>query len=64
MQEYNNFIISPAYYTTLAAGKEMAMMYVVSYGTNRTTILNNAAEIDTEPAHIFHSTYHELLIQE
>jgi hypothetical protein len=55
--EYHYRVLSPAYYTTLDAGKEMAMMYIVSYGTNRTTTLENAAKIDTEPAQLFHSKF-------
>jgi hypothetical protein len=35
----------------------MALMFIVSTGMNRTNALNHAAEIDTEPAHIFHGTF-------
>lgn len=48
------FVTAPTYYTTLAAGQEMALMYLSSFGLNKTLALKNAAEIDTEPAFIFH----------
>jgi hypothetical protein len=52
-----NNVFSPTYYSQLAGGQEMALMFIVSSGMNRTNALNNAAEIDTEPAHIFHGTF-------
>ncbi len=49
-------IVAPADYAELDPGQEMALMFIVSVGSNVSRALSNAAAIDAEPAHIFHGT--------
>ncbi len=50
-------VVAPVDYAELEAGQEMALMFIVSIGRNRTNALKNAADIDAEPAFIFHGTF-------
>jgi predicted exporter len=53
----DDYLVAPTCYGTLGAGKSMALMMIISIGQNRTVALQNAAEIDAEPASVFHGTF-------
>eukprot|EP00029_Vermamoeba_vermiformis_P012712 TRINITY_DN7637_c0_g1_i1.p1 TRINITY_DN7637_c0_g1~~TRINITY_DN7637_c0_g1_i1.p1 ORF type:complete len:117 (+),score=38.81 TRINITY_DN7637_c0_g1_i1:147-497(+) len=48
------YIASYVYNTEIPAGKTIAFMVVVGYAMDREMLLSTAAEIDAEPAQLFH----------